>query len=196
MRPRRSWVGLLALLAAVACSRGPASIDLSPKKVKIYGIERGQRMTARVLDKKGQPLEGAPTWTSSNPAIVVAEPGGRVLAKGPGKATVTATLGVVSAQVPVEVVDVSAIEMPTPEISLIGPTGTAIPMTHKVKDSKGKFLDLKPTWSSQNPKVATVSETGVVTSVAAGKTTIIARIGDVQGGCDVVVVLRPIARLE
>ena len=59
MRLRRCALGLLVAVAARrgACSRKPASIDVSPKKVKIYGIERAQRLTARVLDKKGQPLE-------------------------------------------------------------------------------------------------------------------------------------------
>ena len=196
MRPIRGWIGALGVLMAIACSRGPASIDLSPKKVKIYGIERSQRMTARILDKKGQPLEGTPDWSSSNARVVAAEPGGRLVAKAAGKAMVTATYHEIQAQVPVEVVDVSAIEMASPAWSLIGPVGTTVPLSHAVKDSKGKPVDLKPSWSSQDPKVATVDSEGVVTSVGAGKTTIVARIGDVQGGCDVEVIVHPIARLE
>ena len=196
MRSIRGWVGALAILTAAACSPSPASIDLSPKKVKIYGIERAQRMTARILDKKGQPMEGAPEWSTSNNAVVTAEPGGRLVAKGSGKATVTAAYRDIRVQVPVEVVDVSAIELAAPALSLIGPVGTTVPLSYAVKDSKGRLLDLKPSWSSQDPKAASVNEEGVVTSIAAGKTTIIARIGDIQGGCDVDVVVRPIARLE
>lgn len=196
MRSVRGWVGALAVIAAVACSRGPASIDVSPKKVKIYGIERAQRMTVRVLDKKGQTLEGSPEWSSSNDAVVVTEPGGRLVAKSAGKATVTATLGEIRAQVPVEVVDVSAVDMATPALSLIGPIGTSVPLSYVVKDSKGHALSLKPTFSSHDPKVATVADDGVVTSVGPGKSTIVARIGDIQGGCDVEVRIQPIARLE
>jgi hypothetical protein len=113
MRPTRGWVVALVLLAGIACSRGPASIDVSPKKVKIYGLEKAQRMTVRVLDKKGQPVDGSPEWTSSNGNVVATEPGGRLVAKGAGKATVTATLGPITAQVPVEVVDVQSIDMAT-----------------------------------------------------------------------------------
>src|SRR5262249_39053398 len=40
------------------------------------------------------------------------------------------------------------------------------------------------------------SEDGVVTSVAPGKSMVVARIGDIQGGCDVEVVVHAIARLE
>lgn len=198
MRSRRSTIGVLAvLLVSAACSRGPASIDISPKKNKIYGIDRSQRLTARVLDKKGQPVEPAtPDWSSADPGIVEAEPGGRLIAKKAGKTMVTATYQSVSAQVSVEVIDVSTIEMTPPALSLVGPAGTAIPLSCAVKDSRQRQVDLKPAWSSSNEKVATVSEEGVVTSVAAGTATILTKIGDIQGGCDVTVSLRPIARIE
>ena len=198
MRSRRRaiWVLGAALVAAVACARKPASIDVSPKKVKIYGIDRSVRLSARVLDRRGQPVDLATaTWSSSND-VVGAEPGGRIVAKKAGKAMVTAKFGDVSAQVPVEVVDVATIEIAPPSLALTGPAGTAIPISYSVKDSKQRAVDLKPAWSSADPKIATISEDAVVTSVAAGTTTLVARIGDLQGGCDVVVTLRPIARLE
>ena len=50
--------------------------------------------------------------------MVAAEPGGRLVAKGAGKATVTAAFGEIQAQVPVEVVDVSTIELAAPALSL------------------------------------------------------------------------------
>jgi hypothetical protein len=198
MHSRRSaiWVLGAALVAEAACARKPASIEVSPKKVRIYGIERSQRLSARVLDRKGQPVELATaTWSSSND-VVNAEPGGRLVAKKAGKAMITAKYGDVSAQVPVEVIDVATIEIAPPSLALTGPAGTGIPISYSVKDSKQKAVDLKPAWSSADPKIATVSEDAVVTSVAAGTTTIVGKIGDVQGGCDVVVTLRPIARLE
>lgn len=197
MRFRRTALGILAAaLAAAACSRRPASIDVSPKKVKIYGLDRAQRLTARVLDRKGQPLDPAtPEWSAAG-GVVVAEPGGRIVAKKAGKTTVTASYQGVSAQVPVEVVDVATIEITPPALSLTGPAGTAVPLTFAVKDSHQKPVDIKPTWTSSNPKAATVSENGVVTSVAAGTTMLVGKIGDVQGGCDVTVTLRPIDRVE
>ena len=198
MSSRRTALGAVALLTAFAagCARKPASIDISPKKVKIYGIERSQRLSARVLDKKGQPLEPAtPTWSASSD-VVTAEPGGRIVAKKAGKAMVTATYEGVTGQAPVEVIDVASIEITPPAIALTGPAGTAVPISFNVKDSKQKVLDLKPTWSSSNPKVATISEDAVVTSVAAGTTTVVGKIGDIQGGSDVTVTLRPIERVE
>lgn len=196
MRFRRTALALIAAaIAASACSRKPGSIEISPKKVKIYGLDHGQRLTARILDRKGQALEGAPTFSASND-VVVAESGGRVVAKKAGKSIVTAAFGGVSAQVPVEVVDVASIEIAPPALSLTGPAGTSLPISYVVKDSHQKVLDLKPAWTSSNPKAATISEDGVVTSVAAGTTMIVGKIGDIQGGSDVTVAVRPIDRLE
>jgi len=206
MRSRRAIVLVLGAVLAVAaaCSRKPASIQIKAetagkgprsKDVKIYGIDRSQRLSAQVLDKNGKAFEQATaTWSASN-ANVVAEPGGRIVAKKPGKAMVTAEYQGVSAQIPVEVVDVATIEITPVSLALTGPAGTAIPVSWTVKDSKQKIIALKPEWSSANAKIATVAD-GVVTSVAPGTTTIVARIGDIQGGSDVTVILRPIARLE
>ncbi|HKD19772.1 MAG TPA: Ig-like domain-containing protein [Thermoanaerobaculia bacterium] len=197
MRSRRGAIWVLgAVLCAAACSNKPASIDISPKKVKIYGLERAQRLTARVLDKKGRPMEhSTPSWSASN-NVVEAQEGGRVVAKKAGKSRVKATFGDVTAEVPVEVIDVATIEIAPPTLTLTGPAGTAVPLSYTVKDSRQAATDLKPVWTSSNPKVATVSEDGVVTSVTGGTTTIVGKIGDIQGGSDVVVSIRPIARVE
>ncbi len=198
MRLRRSAVGLAAVLLAAACSRKPATIDLSPKTVKIYGIGRAQRLSARVLDKKGEPLQaGAPSWSSSDAAVAEVDPGGRVVARKAGKATVTATFEDVSARVPVEIVDVNSIEFASPALSLVGPAGTSLPLTWTIRDSTQKALTtLVPVWSSANEKVASVSDKGVITSVGPGTTNVVARVGDVQGVCEVTVSVRPIGRLE
>ena len=197
MRSRRILALLAVLLAAAACGRKPATIDISPKSVKIYGLERSARLTARVLDRKGEPIElSSPNWSSSNPDVVTAEAGGRLVAKKAGTAQVTATFEEISAQVPVEIVDVSTIEMAAPSVSLTGPAGTSASLAWAVLDSKRNRVDMKPEWTSSDPKIATVSEQGVVTSVAAGTTAIVARIGDVQGACDVIVSLREIGRVR
>ena len=196
LRSRR-LVLLPILLVAAACGRKPATIDISPKKVTIYGLERAQRLTARVMDKKGRPLEErAPSWSSSDPGTATVDAGGRVVAKKAGKAIMTASLEDVSGQVPVEVVDVSAIEFGSPSIALTGPAGTSLPLTWKVLDSTQTKVDIKPTWSSADPKVVTVSDAGLITSVANGTTNVVARVGDVQGASEVRVSIQPISRLE
>jgi len=43
----------LVIVTSAACSRKPASIRISPRKIVLYGIERSQRLTAQLLDAKG-----------------------------------------------------------------------------------------------------------------------------------------------
>jgi uncharacterized protein YjdB len=193
----RRGIVIPALLLAAACSTKPASVDITPKKLKIYGIARTNRLSARVLDKKGQPVpEATADWSSSAPQTVEVQAGGRIVAKQEGKALVTASYKGVSAQVPVEVVDASVIEVGPVAVNLIGPAGVQVPLKAVVKNSKDAPVSIPPTWESSDQKVATVSEDGTVTSVGSGTTTIVARVGDLQGASEVRVDVRDIARLD
>ncbi|MDQ2980164.1 MAG: Ig-like domain-containing protein, partial [Acidobacteriota bacterium] len=198
MRRARALGFLLALLVlAPACSRRAARIDVSPKRVKIYGLDRPQRLTARLLDKKERPLElGTANWESSKPDVATVDSGGLVTPKAEGMTTITAKYDKVSTQVPVEVVDVKSVEVSPANPRLVGPAGTQIPLDTLIKNSKDRALGLTPMWSSAAPEVATVSPAGIVTSVGPGTSMIVAKVGDVQGACEVTVDVRDIARLE
>src|SRR5262249_55174888 len=196
MRLFRLVLVVMALTVA-ACSSKPTTIDVAQKKVKIYGLERGQRLTVRVLDKKGRPVEkAAPTFSSSKNDVATVDAGGRIVAKSEGKAVVTVTFEKLSTQVPVEVVDIKTIEVLPASVQLIGPVGTKFPLQAIPKNSKDKPVDAKADWSSPKPAIASVSSEGVVTSVAPGLVTLVAKIGDVESACEVRVSLRDVARLE
>jgi uncharacterized protein YjdB len=192
---RRAW--LIGLLLAAGCSKKAATISVTPPKAKIYGIGRTVRLTGKLLDKKGQALEeGAPNWASTNPAIVDVDSSGRLTAKSEGKTTVKATFEKIETSVPVEVVDVKSMEVSPPSARLIGPAGTQFPLAIAIKDSKDRPVALKPAWSSTDPKMATVADTGMVTSVASGTTTVVAKVGDLQSASEIQVAIQPIARIE
>jgi len=198
MRRRLAAIAFGALCALVpACGQKPSSIQVSPKKVKIYGLQRPQRLLALVLDRKGQEVSGArsPTWSSSRPDVVEVDAGGRILSKKEGKAAVTATLGGLSTQVPVEVVDVKVIEITPVTARLVGPPGTSLPLQAVVKNSRDETIAVPVTWSSSEDKVATVSPDGVVTSAGAGKATIMAKVGDLQTAAEIAVDPRTVSRV-
>ncbi len=192
-----SLLSIVSLFGSAACSRRAARIDVTPKKLKIYGLDRPQRLTARLLDSKERPLElGTANWESAGPDVATVDSGGLVTPKSQGKTTVTARYDKVSTQIPVEVVDIKSVEVSPANPRLVGPVGTQIPLDAVVKDSKDKLIGLVPVWTSQTPSVATISPAGIVTSVGKGTTMIIAKVGDVQGACEVAVDTRDIARLE
>jgi len=199
MRAIRVTGAALCLLAVfgTACSRKPASIQVSPRKIVLYGIGRSQRLAAQLLDRKGQALEsGHPTWASSKRDVATIDDAGRVVSKGSGKTMVSATFEGLTTQVPVEVVDAAAIDVIPPQATLIGPAGTSFTVSAAVKTSKNQPISIRPTWTSSDEKVAKVTPEGVVTSVGNGTAAVTAHIGELQGVAEVSVLVREIARLE
>jgi hypothetical protein len=197
MRLSGRATGLLLLAAILACSRKPASLQVSPRKLVIYGIDRGQRLTVQVLDNKGEVLENArPTWTSAKAEVAAVDESGRVVSKAEGKTTVTAQVGEKTAEIPVEVIDIASIEVKPAQATLAGPPGTNFPLSVAIKGSKGQPVSVQPAWESSSPKSLTVSPDGIVTSVANGKAMVTARIGELQGASEVSVLVGAISRLD
>jgi uncharacterized protein YjdB len=191
-----AFVLALTLLLA-ACSHKPASLEISQKRIRIYGLQRSQRISARVLDKKGRTLEkSVPTFSSSKADVVSVDSSGKVVALGEGKAMVTVSFEKLSTQIPVEVVDVKSIDVLPASIRLAGPLGMQFPLQAVPKNSKDKPVALPAVWSSSKPAIASVSPEGVVTSVSPGRTTLMVKVGDVEAACDVTVAVRDITRLE
>lgn len=197
MRLTGRLVSLLFLAAAAACSRKPGSIQVSPGKVLLYGVDRSQRLTARVLDRSGRELDSPrAAWTSSASDVAIVDNGGLVVSKKEGKATITAQAGEISAQVPVEVIDASVIEIVPSQATIVGPPGTTFPMTAVVKSSKNQPIAARPSWVSSNEKVVKVGPDGAVTSVGPGAASVTAKLGDLQSAAEVSVLVHDIVRLE
>jgi hypothetical protein len=194
---RRYLWGIVVLGLAAACSSKPAAIEVSPRPVKIYGLQRIERLTGRLVDRKGRPLPaGSLQWSSSRNDVVTVDGSGKLQSKGEGNAVVTATFEKLSVQVPVEVVDVKTIDISPASAHLVGPPGTTISVTASVRNSSGKPLTRPVVWTSSKPAVAAISADGTVTSVGPGTTTIVGRIGELQGASEVIVTVGEIARLE
>ncbi len=190
---------LLAALLASACAPKPASIRISETKMKVYGLGRVVPIQGDVVDGKGQVVAGRTVeWSSSNPKVATIDKAtGSLKTVAPGKTVVTARIEKppLEATVPVEVFDVALVNVIPPRTTLAGPAGSRFPLAFEVKDSKGAKLGLPAKWESSAPKVATVDGSGVVTSAGEGSTTITAKVGDVPGASEVVVVFRTIDSL-
>ncbi len=187
---------LLAVLAG-GCSRKPAAIEVTPRPVRIFGLGRSQRLTGRVVDRKGRPVQsGSLTWSSSKGDVVTVDGSGRLQSKSAGRAVVTASFEKLSTEIPVEIVDVNTIEIAPTSARLVGPVGTTIALSAVLKNSKGMPVSSPVSWSSSRPAAATVSQEGTVTAVGPGVATIIGKAGDLQGASEITVVVGDISRLE
>lgn len=149
-------------------------------------------------DDQGNPTSVTAMWSSSNASIATVSATGVVTGMHPGSVTITASAGGQTATLPLQVLapGQTATTDPTQTGGLDGTTGTT------TDSSSG--LELEPAqpgvlvggqlqmaafeplatqavtiaWKSSNPSVAAVSQTGLVTGVAAGTVTISATSSD------------------
>lgn len=190
--------GILLLLLS-ACGQRATSIEPSPKTLVIYGAGRSKDISANVLDRHGAVVKDAAiTWSCSNIAIADCTPDGHITSKKPGTAVLTATYEKLSATVPLEVAALAEIDVAPIIIKLTGPPGTSYQAAVVGKTAGGKPAQAPAhlKWTSENPRVAAVSEDGTVTAVGNGKTTVRASADDLLGEAEVDVAIRNIFRLE
>lgn len=110
-------------------------------------------------------------WRSDNPAVATVSSKGTVKAKAAGTATITCTVAGVTKACKITVTPPTPVSKVTlkPKKATVG-VGQTIVL--KATVSPKKATNKNVTWKSKNKKVATVSSTGVVTGIKAGKTTI------------------------
>ena len=139
------------------------TLSPSPQTVKV-----GEMTTLTAI---GMPegVSGAITWTSDDTSIATVS-SGEVTGVAPGAATITASIGSLSANctVTVEAIPVTGVSLDKAELSLTT-DGTA-QLTATVKPENA--TDQSVTWTSSDTDIATVSDTGLVTAVAPGTATI------------------------
>lgn len=165
-----------------------ASVSVTPGTTSIAPLETAQ-LTATVRDAQGSVLPGrAVSWSSSDQGKVTVAGSGLVTGVAAGTVTITATSEGKSGSAQVTVVaPVATVEVTAPSTTLV-PQQT-LQLTAALKDGVGAPLTGRSvTWSSSQPAVATVSQAGLVSALAAGATTITATSEGRSGGLTVDVV--------
>jgi len=175
---------------------GSATLTVNPAPVATVSvtlnatpITPGQTTQANAVlrDASNNVLTGRPiAWSSSNTGVATVSATGVVTAVATGSAQITATAEgrtgsatlTVNAAAPAPVASVS--------VSLAASTvvaGQTTQATATLRDASNNVLTGRAiTWTSSNPSVATVSSSGVVTSVAAGSAQISATSEGITGG--------------
>lgn len=190
-------LALGAGLLLSSCGAKPASVRITPPKLVFYGFEKTQILKAEVLDKKGRVLEGLPVaWESSRPDVVSVQSTGVVKSVGAGSSMITAKVEGASAQVKVDVHDVGSITLAPARATIAGAKGATAALAAQVLDRLGQPSELKPVFTSSDPKVATVDDSGKVTGVSEGRVAVTAALGDIGASAEVRILFREIASFE
>ena len=162
--PRAKASVLVTVLPARAVTVTPASLALSTQ-------QRGQLNAAVTIDNG---LSTSVVWSSTDPSVATVSGTGQVTGIAPGVAVITATSVGDPTRSGTSVVTVTAsirsvAVTPAAIASWVGDQDQLI--ANVVTDGP---LPRTVTWRSNNPSVANVSSTGLVSSMAIGQTTITA----------------------
>lgn len=168
------------------------SITLNKYSLTLYVGEMGEQLAATILPEGST---ASVVWQSSNPNVATVTEKGLVQAVTPGTSVITATAGgrhvscivsVLAARVRVTGVSFDETEHKIPVRGTAKLTATIAPADATVKTL---------VWTSDDPGIASVSRTGIVTAVSVGTTKIHATSVDGNHSAEITVTVTPNAEL-
>jgi hypothetical protein len=148
-------------------------VTLRPTSLFFRSVGDTAQVSALILyDRTPTSQQGPVAWTSSEPSIAGVSSSGLVTAVGTGTASITASYGDATAAVSVSVDQVAASISFSPDgILLVGP-GDSLTVTMSVLDAGGFDIgSAAVTWQVDDEGIAAITETGLVTALASGSTT-------------------------
>jgi uncharacterized protein YjdB len=171
-------IGTATITASSGGRSGSASIAVVPIPVGSVAVDPttadlvpGQTaaITPTVRDANGTVVtDRVVTWSSGNTAVATVSGTGVVTAKSAGTATISATSEGKSATAAVTVRPAVAFVVVSPALVLIRKSGT-VQLSAAAYDANSNRIFGRPvTWSSDDPSIATVDATGLVTTKKAG----------------------------
>ena len=184
-------IRLTALLLLAACASPtttpvPTSISISPTTLSFTAIGQTATVVATVKDQNGAMMGARVEWMTTDETVASISSEGpissiTVTAVGAGTATIVASSNPVAVSAGVTVVqEAASLELSKDSLTFLT-LGDTSRLTATVRDENGNLVDDAPvTWSSSDDNTATVSSTGLVTSVQGGVVTITATVGSVS----------------
>jgi len=185
-------IRLTALLLLVACETPTAipvatSVSISPTTLSFTAIGETATVVATVKDQNGVAMGTARVeWMTTDESVVSISSEGpvssiTVTAVGTGTATIVASSDPVGVTAGVTVVqEAASVELSSDSLTFLT-LGDTTRLTATVRDENGNPIDdATVNWSSSDDNTATVSSTGLVTSVQGGTATITVTSDDVH----------------
>ena len=171
-----------------------AGVSIRPRSAT---VQRGAtvQLTATIIDEAGGAVDDrAPTWTSDHSDVAIVSASGLVTGIAPGSANIAAAIDGKA-----DTVSITVIAVPVGSVTLQPSTATlsagqGTTLTATVKDVNGTVVtDRSVVWTTSNAAVASVTQGGAVTALAAGTATISATSEGSSGSATVTVIPAPVA---
>lgn len=192
------WTALLA--AGCTTTVEPpavASVTLLPALDSLEAGSSARLYVVSAKDAAGNEVTNRRVqWTSSNTTVATVDTAGTVTGVAPGQAFITATVEGKAGIATVKVLLPLARIVLTPDpVDIV--VGVAFAINAQLLGPGGEGLSGRVvTWASENPAIATVSASGVVTAIAEGETRVTATSGSKSASVRVIVRPEPPARVS
>ena len=164
----------------------PAFIEVSSIKLSSTSInlQAGESVNLAATISPENATNKTVSWSSADSSIATVSKG-KVTAVAVGSTTITARNGKVSAtcRVTVNPTNATSIQLNQSSVSLC--IGETITLTATISPETTTDKTIK--WSSSDKSIASVDNTGKITAIAIGSTTITAQVGNIKASCAVAV---------
>lgn len=168
-----------ATLTISSAAANLTSIVITPANPSLP-VNTAQQMTAtgNYSDGSSADLTSLVTWASVSTTTATVSPTGLLTGKSAGATGISATLGSVSGSTLVTVTAPTIVSVAVTPVGLTLGIGINQQYTATATYSDGSSADLTNgvTWSSSDPTIASISSSGLATTVAAGQATISASV--------------------
>ncbi|MGI4755738.1 MAG: Ig-like domain-containing protein, partial [Janthinobacterium lividum] len=167
------------------------SVALSPLSAQIAKGTRQQfTVTGTYTDGTTVDLSSQATWTSTDSSVVSIDANGLAAGTGIGTAQVTAAIGGKSATTSnfsVSAATLVSVAFQPTQISLAKGTGTSVTVIGTFTDGSTQDLTAMAIFTSSNTTVAQIDQSGAVTGLAPGTSTISMQVNGVSNSLNVTV---------
>ncbi len=149
--------------------------------------------TGTLSDGTTSDVSASVTWASTNPTVASVDPTGAGVTVGPGRATVSARLGMLMGSTDVTVTSATLVSIAVNGLISTLPVGGTVGLRATGTFSDGSTADVTTavTWATSAPTVAGVSNApgsqGTVTGLASGTATVTATLAGITGSATVTV---------
>jgi len=160
--------GNVSLTVTSATPNPIASIALTPNRFTVT-THATQQVTAQALDATGHAVSGVIfVWTTKSGGTIASVDGaGKVTGVAPGDDSIFASVGGITGGAAVSVIlpPVAKVIVSPDTATITNSNNSSVQLTATLEDAQGNpIVGPAVTWSSDNPDVAVVSSTGVVTA--------------------------------
>jgi len=169
------------------------SLSISPSNPNLpAGVTQQFTATGTYSDGTSFDLTGQVTWSSSDPSVANITSSGLATAITPGTTTLSAVFGGVSGST---TLTVNSATLSALTVSPANPAITSIPVgvteqfiaTGIYSDGTSFNITNQVSWSSSNPSIGAISNSGLATATAPGATTVTASSGAISGNTNLTV---------